>query len=418
MRGTKRNVKMGVKRVLFKAPALTYSGYGVHSRQVARYLVGLADAGKIDLYIELVRWGNTPWELRNGGFGGLAGRINKYYFRHAMNVQEGREVKYDVTVQLVLPNEWEPRTGAFNVGMSAVVEGTKCNPLWVDACNAMNMVIVPSQHALGVLKSSGELQTPTHVIPEAYFDALVQDPKPVDWGFKTGFNFLTVAQLTSPHPVLDRKNTVSTISHLCDVFRNDPDVGVVVKTNSGRGTKIDRKVTIDRFKSLVDSARRGEYPRVYLIHGDMDDSEVAALYRDPTMRAFVSLTRGEGFGLPILEAAVAGLPVIATDWSGHMDFMSKGRFIPVGYDLDVIPDQKVDRNKPEHRDRDIWVQGARWAAPIEGHVKRALKKFRKSPDIPTGWAEALSLKLRQSHSSSAIQDMYNDVLGPILGVTG
>lgn len=403
------------KKVLFKAPALTYSGYGVHARQVADFLMDLADDGKIDLYIELTRWGNTPWALRDDQLGGRVARIKKY-FRSTVD-SGGKRLRFDVSVQLLLPNEWTIEQGAFNVGMTAGVESTCANPMWVDACNKMDMVIVPSTHAERALRAAGEIRRPLHVVPEAYIGAL-DEPLPSlqpTFGIDTDFNFLIVGQLTANHAALDRKNIYNTINVMCDAFKGDSDVGVVLKVNSGRSTKLDRKVTCDRLKTVIEATRKGDFPKFHIVHGNMTDDEMACLYRHPKMKAFVSLTRGEGFGLPILEAAVAGLPVITTNWSGHLDFMSKGRFIPVDYTLKHIPPQKIDKNK-DNPASNIWMEGAHWACPIDRGAVKALKKFRQSPDIPTQWATDLACRLREEYSLGAVHEHYMSLLKRQLGV--
>ena len=53
----------------------------------------------------------------------------------------------------------------------------------------------------------------------------------------------------------------------------------------------------------------------------MTDEEMNQLNNDPKVKAFVSFTKGEGFGRPLLEAAITGKPVITTNWSGHLDFL-------------------------------------------------------------------------------------------------
>lgn len=400
------------KKVIFKAPALTNSGYGVHSRQVAKYLIGLAEKQEIDLYISLVRWGNTSFALVPTMFDGLAGDIMKYA-RLPVDA-DGKLQKCDISIQLVLPNEWEPGLANYNVGMTAAVETDRCNPSWVNNCNKMNMVIVPSTHTLKTLKSSGKLTTPIHVIPESFIDAIIAEPRKVDFGFETPFNYLVVGQLTANNSLTDRKNIFNTIKSVCEAHQNDKDVGIVIKTNSGRGTLIDRQETTMKLKQVLHQVRQGEFPKVYFIHGEMEDDEMAALYRDPSIKAYITLTRGEGYGLPILEAAASGLPVIATNWSGHLDFLNKGKFIKIGYTLDAIPPQRVDRRPKGEEDRCIWVEGTRWACPNESNVKQALKKFRKSPDIPGQWAKELGSKIREEYCYNNISDMYDELLSPVL----
>lgn len=392
-----------MKSVILKAPVLTNSGYGVHSRQVARYLIDKADRGEIKLYIIPVRWGDTPWLLDDSKCDGLVGRIFKY-------------VRYpntptDVSIQLLLPNEWDRRLATVNIGMSAVVETDKCNPMWVDACNMMDLVIVPSSFTKGVLENSGDVKTDVKVIPESYIDALDDDVHHVDFGFETDFNYLVVGQFTSANPEADRKNIFNTLKILCNVHRNDENIGVIVKTNLGRGTYIDRKKTRDKFVSVLKAVRKGTFPRIHLLHGDLSDREMAALYRDKSVKALLSLTHGEGYGLPLLEAARAGLPIIATDWSGHLDFLSHGKFIKIGYRLENIPHSRIDvvPEENERRGMRIWIEGARWANPIESHVVSALKKFSISPDPPKQWAMELSEKIRELYSFESISKLYDDV---------
>lgn len=390
-----------MKKVIFKAPVLTQSGYGVHARQVARYLIEKAESKQIDLYFEPVRWGDTSWTLDGSMFDGLVKKVMKY--TRPIVDQNNERMKFDVSIQLILPNEWTPSDAKFNVGITAGVETDKCNPAWIDNCNAMDLIIVPSTFTESTFRATGDVKTPLHVVPESYTPALtVPNSTPVDFGFSTPFNFLIVSQLTANHSGLDRKNIFAALKAVCETFKNDEEVGLVIKTNSGRGSKIDRLTTIDKFRQMLSAVRKDAFPKIHLVHGELSDSHMADLYRDPSIKAFVSPTRGEGYGLPILEAAVAGVPVIATDWSGHLDFMNKGKFIKIGYELQLIPDQKIDKN--------IWMRGSRWACPNENHLKTALKKFRQSSDIPKEWAMKLSETLKEEYSFERIRDMYDAVL--------
>jgi glycosyltransferase involved in cell wall biosynthesis len=138
----------------------------------------------------------------------------------------------------------------------------------------------------------------------------------------------------------------------------------------------------------------------------MTDDEVAALYRHPSVRALVALTRGEGFGLPTLEAAASGLPVITTGWSGHLDFLKAGKFVSVAYTLNEVNKKRIDGS--------IFVAGARWADVVEEDAKRRIMKFRTSPDVPMEWARDLQKKLLVSHSQEAINSIYEKEIGDLL----
>ena len=140
------------KTVLFRAPALSLSGYGTHARQIFRWLKDR----DIDLTVDLTPWGITSWHVNPDAEGGLIGEIMK---------RTGNPKKTpDVTISLQLPNEWQPVSGATNVGMSAIVETDRCLPAWVDACNRMDRVIVPSRFSESVLRASGKLTVDTRVV--------------------------------------------------------------------------------------------------------------------------------------------------------------------------------------------------------------------------------------------------------------
>ena len=187
------------------------------------------------------------------------------------------------------------------------------------------------------------------------------------------FNFLIISQLTGNSPDTDRKNIFNTIKWICEAFKDDPDVGIILKTNHGRGTTIDRQLTQNLVRSLLGEVREGAYPRIHLLHGNLYPDEISGLYKNKSVKGLVSLTRGEGFGLPLLEAAASGLPVIATNWSAHTEFLSLGKFLKIDYDLVDIPESKIDNR--------IFVPNAKWADPYEKDFKRKILKFKKKNDL-------------------------------------
>jgi glycosyltransferase involved in cell wall biosynthesis len=131
----------------------------------------------------------------------------------------------------------------------------------------------------------------------------------------------------------------------------------------------------------------------------MNEEDVAALYKNESIKALVTTTRGEGYGLPILEAAASGLPVIATNWSGHLDYMNKGKFIDLSYTLSPIPKEKVD-NK-------IWISGTQWAEVDGDNFKKRITKFKEKPEIPEKWAKDLQTQLKDQYSYKAISSVWN-----------
>ena len=385
----------GRKRVLLRGPVLTQSGYGVHARQVARWLLSRED---VDLSVQALPWGDTPWLINPDLCDGLVGKL-------MTKTVDPQGTKFDISVQLQLPNEWDSKLAGVNIGITAGVETDKCNPEWIHACNTMNHVVVPSNHTANCFKETGEVKSSLDVIPESYMDSLDQmlPTKIDDLEFSTPFNFLMVGQITGNNPENDRKNLFYAIKWFCETFSKDNSVGLVIKTNAGRNTDIDRAGVLDLFRKLLGEVRKGPFPKIHLIHGDLTDHEVTSLYRHNQIKAFLAPTRGEGYGLPILEAAVAGLPVIATGWSGHMDFLQHGKFIKLEYKLSEVHSSRID-NK-------IFMKGNRWANPIESDFKKKLEKFRSSPTVPKEWALDLSKSLVPLYSQESIQKKYNEILG-------
>mgnify|MGYP000918198396 CR=1 FL=1 len=388
-----------MKTVLLRAPVLTMSGYGVHARQVARWLFEQEEALDLDITVEPLNWGHTGWLTDVDAEDGLVGRV--------LQAADNTKPFYDVTIQLQLPNEWNPMLGAFNVGITAGVETDRCNPGWIDAVNQMNLVIVPSEFTKSSFLASGNVSTDIVVVPESFVDEVKnQDNCSIDLNLETKFNFLVFGQVTGNNPENDRKNLAYTIKWMAEALADRPDVGVIVKSNLARNTKIDRLASTNMFAKLIHEVKVGPGPRFYLLHGNMKNKEVVGLYKHPTVKALVSLTHGEGFGLPILEAAACGVPVIAPDWSGHMEFMKHGRFLKLEHKIAPIHESRVDNH--------IFVPGAQWAYPIEQDVKKRLVKFVDAPAVPKQWAMELKEKLLKSYDFEAISAQYSKIFKPVL----
>jgi hypothetical protein len=388
--------EMMKKKVLIRGPLLTMSGYGTHSRQIFRWL----ETKDVQVCSQITPWGVTPWYVNPDLCDGLVGRI--------MATASPLTQRPDVSFQIQLPNEWDPTIAKYNVGITAAVETDKCNPEWVEACNKMSKVIVPSTHTKKCLENSGRLSKEIEVIPEAFYDCLLdsKNESTLDLELSTDFNFLIFGQITGFDPFTDRKNTFFAIRWLCEEFSNNPDVGIVIKTNQGTNSSRDRVMTSKMLDQLVREARKGPYPRIYMLHGALEPEEIQSVYQNPKIKALVSATRGEGFGLPILESAAAGLPVIATDWSGHLDFMNKGKFIKLNYSLQNITDKRVDGN--------IFLPGTKWAEVSEQDFKRKVRKFYKSSDKPKEWAVNLSKIIKENYSQESINNLYTQTFDGIL----
>jgi len=379
--------------ICVRGPLLSISGYGNHTRQVYRWL---SEKTNHKLTTQILPWGITPWHINPDNERGLIGKI----MSESVSL-DGNEQFY-MSFQVQLPNEWDTSLARFNVGVTAAVETDLCNPHWVQCCNQMNLVVVPSNHTKKVLQDSGTVTTPIVVVPESFPDSFLQDE--IDAfalpDVKTSFNFLMFGQITGGNAFSDRKNTFFTLKWLLEEFNGDPDVGVIIKTNNGRNTSIDRKMVRDTLRKV-----RGEINSdvpVYLLHGAMTDEEIAGLYKNQKIKALVTATRGEGYGLPLLEAAAAGTPVIATNWSGHLDFLNNGKWLKLDYKLQNVHPGKVDGQ--------IFVENSKWAEVDEADFKKKVRKFRKSPEKPRAWADELAEKIKQGYSFESVASAWQEAI--------
>lgn len=389
---------------------MSHSGYGVHARQIARWVFDLSEnTDEVDLEVrtQLFDWGITPWVVNHHAEGGLIRKL----WQGRLTKDPQTEGPFDATIQVQLPNEWDPSLGSWNVGVTAAVETTRCNPEWVVACNRMDLVIVPSEFTKKVIEASGTLTTPIVVIPEAFYDELLpgrfEECQPLDLPeVTTKTNLLVFGQITGNNPENDRKNLPYTLKWLGECLADRPDIGVIVKTNMGRLTKADAVLTNKLLAQVITETARGEGPQFHLLHGDMTHAEMVGLYRSPKVSGIVSATRGEAFGLPLLEGACAGVPVLATGWSGHTEFLPPKRWVSFEHDLRNIPDSRIDGQ--------IFMKGTQWAEVREGDFKRKILRFVDNLRIPQEWGSEVRETILKTHSFQSISGRYTESLSKAL----
>ena len=229
---------------------------------------------------------------------------------------------FDVSLQITIPNEWE-KLAPINIGYTAGIECDKIDPAWVEKSKIMDKIIVISDHAKSGFdntiwtgkdanenKLSIKNTTPVETVNYAVRNWEAAD---LDLKFDYDFNFLCVAQWGP------RKNIISTIKWFVEECY-DKEVGLVLKTNVRKNNIADRLDTEYKIGKILKDYKDRKC-KVYLIHGDMTQEELSALYKHPQIKTFISLSHGEGFGLPIFEAACHGMPIIAPDWGGQCDFL-------------------------------------------------------------------------------------------------
>lgn len=388
---------MTKKKILLRSPLLTHSGYGEHGRFVLRALKTKEEL--FDIYIAATDWGKTSWRWEDNEERVYIDDILQKTMKYTQDSEGNPE--FDASIQVTIPNEWE-LICPVNIGVTAGIETTKPAPVWIERGNHMDRIITVSNHSKqthektsyeGVNKVTNEpmhLQntTPVDVV---HYPVKSRDQDPVNLDLTTDFNFLSV-QMLAP-----RKNTEQLIHAFFEQFKDEEDVGLVLKTNIMKNSLVDRRATENRLKSIVNSYTEAKC-KLYLLHGFMSDKEMNALYTHPKIKAYVTSTHGEGFGLPLFEAAYNGLPVIAPDWSGHVDFLykptkqkkgkikNKAMFSRISYTLGSVQ-QKKGAEWPGVIEPD-----SMWAYPEMGSIKMCMDevlrdhgRFKKQAKTLQSW---------------------------------
>jgi hypothetical protein len=315
--------------LVFQGPVFTRSGYGDHSRDL---LKSLKTMDRYDIKIVPLRWGNTPQNQLDPST--ECGR----WMMERVITQITQ--KPDVFMQVSVANEFQP-IGHYNIGVTAGVETTIVPKDFIDGVNRMDLTLVPSKFTKDVLvgtvyqqkdKNSGnivgEFKTtkPVEVLFEGVDVEIFLNPtKDVDVlsEIKTDFNFLTVGHWLKGNLGQDRKDIGMVIKTFATVFQNLPkekQPGLIIKTSSAGFSVMDRESMRERIEEITKTFG-DTCPPIYLIHGDLSETEMASLYHHPKVKAMVSFTKGEGYGRPLAEFTLSGKPILVSGWSGHLDFL-------------------------------------------------------------------------------------------------
>ena len=406
------------KKVLLVGPILTQSGYGEHARLVYRALKSREDL--FDIFINPVNWGSTSWISENTEERAEFDEIINKTFEHMNN-----RLPFDTTIMVTIPTEWKQyRAATENIGVCAGIESDRVSPHWIEAANNfVDKVIVPSEFSKETFtNTSWDVKdnfgkdvklTLNKSVDVVHYPVEEQYKEPSnllhgELNFTNDFNFLCVAQWGP------RKNIENTIKSFVEEFKGD-DVGLVLKLSIKDGSTIDFYQTKKRIKELLKN-----YPdrncSVHLLHGYMTKEEMSSLYSHPQIKAIVNFGHGEGYGLPLFEAAAVGLPVITHDWGGQKDFLfapkkdKKGKvknrphFSKVAYDL-----------KPIQREAywdGVLQPESQWAFPNVGSCQIAMRQCYENYGLSVGLAKKLKDHILENFTSEKIYDkMVNSILG-------
>jgi hypothetical protein len=263
---------------IVSCPIDTFSGYGARSRDFVKALIEVKGK-KWEIKISPQKWGDCPWNY-----------LSQDDPLRERFVSPTLKRRPDVWIQITVPNEFQPIGTAFNVGISAGIETTIYPAEFLEGMNKMDLNLVSSEHSKNVALNSG-------------FEKRNQQTNQVE----------RVIKLEKP----------------CE----ERKPALILKTNEVNYSILDREAILKKINNLRKEYGTPSSPSIYLLHGEMTDEEMNQLNNEPKVKSFISFTKGEGFGRPLLEASITGKPIITTNWSGHIDFINPRYNILIGGEL-------------------------------------------------------------------------------------
>ena len=363
---------------VISSPFDTYSGYGARARDVIKSIISL---DKYDVKLISQRWGNCAFNFCTDN--------NEWEYLNQYKIPSKLTSKPDVFMQVTIPNEFQP-IGKYNIGVTAGIESTLCKAEWIQGVNRMDTTWVSSTHAKNVFEISkftqndkqgnkvGEvkLEKPVEVVFEGanldiYKPITKSEIKTITLGeIKESFCYLFVGHWMQGEFGHDRKNVSLMVKAFYETFKNvkGQKPALILKASTGTSSYTSREDLLDRIKQIRNTVNSSNLPNIYLLNGEFSDGEMNELYQNPKVKSMISLTKGEGFGRPLLEFSLTGKPIIASNWSGHTDFLKANMSVMLGGQLENVHPSAVNN----------WlIKESQWFKVNDGEIGRSLKDVFK-----------------------------------------
>jgi len=407
---------MNKLKLYFEGPVDTLSGYGHHARDLVRSLI---EMDKYDIKVISTKWGSTPL----GGLDPNDPKDKMVIDRIINKIEE----KPDIFMQVTVPTAFNP-IGKYNIGITAGIETTIASAKWIEGCNRMNLVLVPSTHSKNVFEYSQynindnngnvtgmlKLNVPCEVLIEGVDTEVFKKTTKISKSIKKyldsieeDFAYLYVGHWLNGDLGQDRKNTGMLIKTFFDAFYNyeKKKPALILKTSVGTLSITDRDMVIDKINKIQRMYPDiSKLPNIYLLHGDLSKEEMNSLYNHSKIGAMVNLTKGEGYGRPMLEFATIGKPVIASGWSGQLEFLNKT-------DHHLVPG-KLEKIHSSAVWEDVLIPESSWFECDYEHVAKVLYLHYDQPkqlNLTKNAKNAMG-RLRNNFSLEKMTSKFENIL--------
>jgi glycosyltransferase involved in cell wall biosynthesis len=387
----------------------TYSGYGARSRDLIKAII---ETDKYNVRLLTQRWGNTPFGFCNDN--------PEWKYLYDLLLPNNQIPKQpEIWMQITVPNEFQ-QVGKYNIGCTAGIESTICPVEWIEGINRMDLTFTSSEHSKKVfveskfevrnketnaLEKNVKLEKPVEVLFEgANTDIykVIDTPCSLDIKIKEKFAYLFVGHWMAGDLGEDRKNVGLLVKAFYETFKNKTNKpALILKTSQVGSSYMDREEILKKIKQIKKTVNSNNLPNIYLLHGDFTDEEMNEIYNHSRVKAMISLTKGEGYGRPLLEFTLTKKPLITSGWSGQMDFLNPEFTNLIGGQLTQVHPSTQNQ---------FLIPESMWFSPDHGQVGHYLKDVFENYKNYTEKAKRQAFKSKSEFSWDKMKEKINSLL--------
>lgn len=340
--------------VAYLGPLKDYSGYGEANRHAvaALHAAGITVMGKLVTYSQ-----------ESADFGSLGKLINQIC---------ETEGNYRIKILHTTPDQFQKHMeqGVYHIG-HFFWETNRLPQDFVDGLNLMDEIWTGSEANQAAIKDSGVVK-PVYIFPQAIETNRVW-PKPYEIPEFNGYLFYSIFEWT------DRKNPAALLNAFWQEFDGVADVGLIIKTYFRNFTLGNRRMIKNQIQVLKSRSGVENPPPVFLYLDLMDRQQIMRLHK--TGDCYVSAHRGEGWGVPQVEASLAGRPIISTAYGGVHEYYTHGE------NAILLPYQMVKLRGMSHSSH--WYDSSQnWADVDIPSLRGAMRYAYSHQDLMQQKAEA------------------------------
>lgn len=326
-------------KIAYEGPLLDYSGYG----EANRHAVAALKAAGVDVVGKLLTYASERADY------GTMGPIMH-------EVLENKDTDYKIKIMHTTPDEFYRLTepGKYHIA-HFFWETDRVPTMYAEAFKHVDEIWTGSLANKKALENAG-VDKPIVIFPQATETEREWPPKYELPDFD-GYLFYSIFEWT------DRKNPKALINAFYQEFQQGESVGLLIKTYFRNFSFTNKKMIRNAVQVLKDQYD-GELPPVFLYLDLMDRQQIMRIHS--TGDCFVSAHRGEGWGVPQVEATLAGNPIISTGYGGMHEYFTDGK------DAVLLPYKMQQLRGMDHAQH-IYTPDQKWAEVDHDKLRGAMR---------------------------------------------